>query len=197
MKKYERSIVPNTSLEKDVNVTNRMATQLSQPQRVHALSLLEAGWSQARVARHVNVSRWTVGRLQLNVKDPNKVLKRKVGIGLNNKSYGAKEVGAILQLLEKNSFLTSFQVKMRLERTLGHPSARTIRRIMVKDLGRPAAVASRKPYLTEVMKLKRMSWCKLKLRKPKRFWQEVLFVDELLFSTKATTGGRLGAPHKL
>ena len=94
----------------------------------------------------MNVGRWKIGRLQkLNVKDPNKVLKRKVGTGLNNKSYGAKEVGAILRLLEKNSFLTSFQVKMRLERTLGHPSARTIRRIMVKDLGWPAAVASRKP----------------------------------------------------
>ena len=169
-----------------------MVPQLSQPQRVRALSLIEAGWSQARVARHLNVSRWTIGRLQkLNVEDPSKVRKRKVGTGLNNKSYGAKEVRAILRLLEKNSFLTSFQVKMRLKRTLRHLSARTIRRIMVNDLGRPAAVASKKPYLTEEKKVLRMTWCKSMLRKPRRFWQDVMFVDEVMFSTKASTGGRL------
>ena len=64
---------------------------------------------------------------------------------------------------------------------------------MVKDLGRPAAVASREPYLTEVMKLKRMSWCKSKLRKPKRFWQEVLFVDELFFRPRPPLEDDLGA----
>ena len=93
-------------------------TQLTQPQRVRALSLLEAGWSQAQVAKRVQCSRWTIGRLQkLNVTDPSQVRKRKSGTGLKNKSYGSKEKRAIHQVIDKNPYLTSFQVKMRLRKT--------------------------------------------------------------------------------
>lgn len=167
-------------------------TQLTQPQRVRALSLLEAGWSQAQVAKRVQCSRWTIGRLQkLNVTDPSQVRKRKSGTGLKNKSYGSKEKRAIHQVIDKHPYLTSFQVKMRLRKTLQHLSARTIRRIMVKDLGRPAGVAARKPFLTDQMKIDRVGWCKSKLRKPRRSWNQILFVDEVMFSTKADTGGRL------
>ena len=166
--------------------------QLTQPQRVRALSLLEAGWSQADVARRMQCSRWTIGRLQrLNVRDPAQVAKRKTGTGLKNKRYGSKEKRAIQQVLDKNPYLTSFQVKMRLRKTLRHLSARTIRRIMVKDLGRPATVAPRKPFLTDQNKIDRVGWCKTKVRRPKRSWSQVLFVDEVMFSTKAGTGGRL------
>ena len=58
-------------------------------------------------------------------------------------------------------------------------------------MGRPAAVATRKPFLTDQMKLDRVGWGKTKVRKPKRSWDQVLFVDEVMFSTKADTGGWL------
>ena len=166
--------------------------QLTQPQLVRALSLLEAGWSQADVARRIQCSRWTIGRLQrLNVRDPAQVPKRKRGTGLKNKSYGSKEKKAIQQVLDKNPYLTSFQVKMRLRKTLRHLSPRTIRRIMGKDLGRPTSVAPRKPFLTDQNKIDRVGWCKTKVRRPIRSWGQVLFADEVMFSTKAATGGRL------
>ena len=110
---------------------------------------------------------------------------------MKNKSYGSKEKRAILQVIDKNPYLTSFQVKMRLRKTLRHLFPRTIRQITVKNLGRLAAVAARKPFLTDQIKLDRVGWCKTKVRKPKRSWDQVLFVDEVMFSTKADTGGWL------
>ena len=62
---------------------------------------------------------------------------------------------------------------------------------MVKDLGRLARVSARKPHLTDKMKLERVGWSKRNLRKPKKRWDSVLYVDEVMFSTKADTTGRL------
>ena len=169
-----------------------MPAHLTQPQRVRALSLLEAGISQGEVAKRLQVSRWTIARLQkIKVSDPSQVERRKAGTGLKNKKYGSKEVNAISRLLDKNSFLTSFQLKLMLRKTLQNLSPRTIRRIIVEELKMPAAVAARKPRLTEEKKVKRMDWCKKLLRKKKQFWNEVIYVDEVMFSTKASTGGRL------
>ena len=79
---------------------------------------------------------------------------------MKNKSYGSKEKRAILQVIDKNPYLTSFQVKMRLRKTLRHLFPRTIRQITVKNLGRLAAVAARKPFLTDQIKLDRVGWTK-------------------------------------
>ena len=96
-----------------------MPAHLTQPQRVRALSLLEAGISQGEVAKRLQVSRWTIARLQkIKVIDPSQVERRKAGTGLKNKKYGSKEVNAIKRLLDKNSFLTSFQIKLMLKKTL-------------------------------------------------------------------------------
>ena len=128
-----------------------MGKQLSPEQRARALGLLDAGTSQQVVARRFRVHRATIRRLQKRDSGGDPVWRRKSGTGMK-KSYGVKEITAIRKAIEKNPFMTSYQIKLRQKRVLKNISLRTIRRILLEDLGRHAVVAKKKPFLSEVHK---------------------------------------------
>ena len=86
--------------------------------------------------------------------------------------------------------MTLYQVKIKIEWPVEHLSARTIRMIIL-DSGRPACVSSRVLALSQKMKIGRVAWRKRMMRKRASFLKEVVFVDEVYFSIKALTGGRL------
>ena len=168
-----------------------MGKQLSPEQRARALGLLDAGTSQQVVARRFRVHRATIRRLQKRDSGGNPVWRRKSGTGMK-KSYGVKEITAIRKAIEKNPFMTSYQIKLRQKKELKNISPRTIQRILLEDLGRRAVVAKKKPFLFEVNKRERLDWCRLHLKKSSKVWtKEVMWIDEVKFETKAETGGRL------
>ena len=133
----------------------------------------------------------TIRRLQRRDSLGDPVWRRKAGTGLK-KSYGVKEISAVRKSIEKNPFMTSYQIKLSKKETLKNISPRTIRRILLEDLGRRAVVAKKKPYLSVVHKRERLEWCRNNLKKSNKFWtNQVLWIDEVRFETKAETGGRL------
>ena len=95
------------------------------------------------------------------------VPKRKVGTG-PKKKYGRRQINAIWRQIEKNAFLSSTELKLRLPRTLANIDARTVRRILFYDLDRPARIAALKPDLTEQNKMDRLAWVKTNMRKPRK-----------------------------
>ena len=96
--------------------------------------------------------------------------------------------------------LHKYKIKLRQKKELKNISPRTIRRILLEDLGRRAVVAKKKLFLSEVHKRERLDWSRLHLKKSNKFrTKEVMWIDEVKFETKAETGGRLvrrpvGAP---
>ena len=87
-----------------------MGKQLSPEQRARALGLLDAGTSQQVVARRFGVHRATIRRLQKRDSGGDPVWRRKSGTGMK-KSYGIKEISAVRKAIEKNPFMTSYQIK--------------------------------------------------------------------------------------
>ena len=110
--------------------------------------------------------------------------------GLKNSKIKPEDRRSILRVIKKHPFMNSYQVKIKLGRPVEHLSARTIRRIIL-DSGRPACVSSRVLALTEEMRCGRVNWCKRMMRRRASFWKDTVFVDEVYFCTKASTGGRL------
>ena len=100
-----------------------MGKQLSPEQRARALGLLDAVTSQQVVARRLN--RATIRRLQKRDSGGNPVWRRKSGTGMK-KSYGVKEISAVRKAIEKNPFITSYQIKLRQKKVLKNISPRTI-----------------------------------------------------------------------
>ena len=115
------------------------------------------------------------------------VPKRKVGTG-PKKKYGRRQINAIWRQIEKNAFLSSTELKLRLPRTLANIDARTVRRILFYDLDRPARIAALKPDLTEQNKMDRLAWVKTNMRKPRRTWDLILFCDEVRFEAQGRGG---------
>ena len=102
-----------------------MGKQLSPEQRARALGLLDAGTSQQVVARRFRVHRATIRRLQKRDSGGDPVWRRKSGTGMK-KSYGLKEISAVRKTIEKNPFMTSYQIKLRQKKVLKNISPRTI-----------------------------------------------------------------------
>ena len=169
--------------------------QLTDAGKGRALGLIQdAGWSVADVAKTMGVSRWTIMRLVARSRQKEnsglEVPRRKKGTG-PKKKWGKKEADAIERALERNSFLTSVDLKMRLRKTLKRIDGRTVRRIMRDVLDRPASVAAVKPYLTEANKESRVQWATTNLRRSKRTWEGVFFIDEVMFEARGGGGWRL------
>ena len=164
--------------------------QLTEAGKGRALGLLEdAGWSVKDVANKMGVSRWTIMRLVKKKKEDPKseVPRRKKGTGAKKK-YGQRELDAIENALERNSFLTSTDLKIMMPKLLRNLDARTIRRIMRDELDRPASVAPVKAVLTDEMRSERIKWVKGKLKLRKAIWEDVLFCDEVMFQARGGGG---------
>ena len=75
-----------------------------------------------------------------------------------------------------------------------------MRRITREVLDRPASVATVKPYLTEANKAGRVQWVTANLRRRNRTWEEVIYIDEVMFEARGGGGWQLvrrprGAPR--
>ena len=93
--------------------------QLTEAAKGRALGLIEdAGWSINDVATSLRVSRWTIMRLSARrKKEPDcEVPRRKQGTG-PRKKYGNRELDAIEKALDKNTFLTSRDLKLKMPKT--------------------------------------------------------------------------------
>ena len=99
-----------------------------------------------------------------------------------------RQINAIWRQIEKNAFLSSTELKLRLPRTLANINARTVRRILFYDLDRPARFAALKPDLTEQNKMGRLAWVKTNMRKLRRTWDHILFCDEVRFEAQGRGG---------
>ena len=129
--------------------------QLTDAWKGYALGQIEdSGWSNS----DVGVSCWTImGLIAIKHQNPeSEVPARKRGTG-PIKKYGKKEIGAIEQAMERNSFLSSTDLNIILK-TLKNIDARTVRRILKYDLDRPASVAPVKPFLTDDMEVRWLDW---------------------------------------
>ena len=165
--------------------------QLTEAAKGRALGLIEdAGWSINDVATSLRVSRWTIMRLSARRKEePDcEVPRRKQGTGPRRK-YGKRELDAIEKALDKNTFLTSRDLKLKMPKTLKDIDGRMVRRIVRDDLDRPARVAPVKACLNGTMQSARVEWVNSKLRRKSSEWQGALYIDEVLFEA---SGGGVG-----
>ena len=96
----------------------------------------ECGRTQARVAEYLDVNVRTIQRLEERSKKLKKgeIPQRKVGSG-PRRTYGPKQIRAIDKAIDANPRLTCHQLKLQLPKTLAKVAPRTIRRIILEELG--------------------------------------------------------------
>ena len=92
-------------------------------------------------------------------------------------------------MIDKEPKLKCQQVKMRLPKILAGIGRQTIQTIIQVSFDIPSSVRPKIPFLTEVVRQKRVGWAKTYRRWTKKQWRGVMFADESLFQTKQSTGG--------
>ncbi len=140
--------------------------------RARIIALLEAGWSQRRVARREGISPGTIsgivsryrvqksagsfqcsGRLQIFIERDIRHLIRFIGQDLSIKSEELKEktgLACILYIIRREFIWQDIQ----------------------------HYTALRRPKLTDQLTVKRLTFARLYMRKPFAYWQRVVFSDE-------------------
>ena len=135
--------------------------QMSDNQKVRALALREGGLTQREVAAKVGYSVETTRRLEQASggmkagEVPQR--QRKPGSG-KKKSDSAKKQNAVLKAVTKNPKITCSQLLIRMLKTLGHLSRRTLNTILKEELKKKSSVAAIKPFLTESQRERKLAF---------------------------------------
>ena len=99
------------------------------------------------------------------------------GSGFASRKVNKRIKRRMKALLKINPFLTPFGLQQRIP-GLRNVSLRTIRQVILKELGIPSRLAAKKPHLTEAQKECRLGWAKRHHRWSRVKWARVLFSDE-------------------
>ena len=157
---------------------------MSPATRGKALGLKEAGWSFAKIAVHLGVTKGAISKLVAKAKDKGADLAvkgdyRKVG---QPKLFSEEQSAFLRRIVEDNPFMSAAQIKRREDGRAGlqDVSVRRIRENLQKQ-GLGAKKAAKKPALNERMIRQRLEWCEEHRGKTEEDWMKVLFSDESKF----------------
>jgi transposase len=161
-------------------------------EKAKCLAWVQERVMQEEIARRLQVSKSSVKRLVAKSKQLTKdaIPSRKPGSGGQWKVSNAA-IKTIHDAIKKNPRLTSKELKIQHPKHLNNLSTRTIRRVLLEELELKSHVAAKKPYLSKLMKKKRLAFAKKYLKWTAKQWEKCLFTDESLFLTLRNTGLRV------
>jgi transposase len=186
LNKENISIITLTQTKQMVTTKKK---QLSQVNKSKALAWRYEDVPNHEIARRLGVNRRTISRLfAAYQKSRNGVIpKRKPGSGRCRK-ITEKMLTKIKKDISANPFLSAREIKTKNRKLLENVSLRTIRRVLLEDLGLPSRVAAKKPKLSEKMKRQRVAFAEKYYSWTAKQWSQVLFSDESLFETSQSSG---------
>ncbi|KAG7175342.1 Transposable element Tcb2 transposase-like 1 [Homarus americanus] len=138
--------------------------------------------SVIRVAADLKVSRQAIYNLKHAAAPlpPGAIPKRKVGSG-TVRTTSIRTENILKCEVMSGPAVTASTLKKKHPDLLKHVAIRTVQHHLQKDLGLPTRRAAKKPLLTEVMKKKRINFCKKYQHWTSDDWKKVMFSDESIF----------------
>lgn len=151
--------------------------QLTARDKSALLALRLAGKTFTDIAKILNVDRRTVARLHKRIVDRNS-FDRKVGSGKQRQTT-PRENAQILRKVKEDRFTTSIQIKRDLPDLRVGP--RTIRRRINDCSELRCCWQTKKPFVSEANRIRRVAWCREHLKWTQEQWAKVLWSDESPF----------------
>jgi transposase len=160
-----------------------MPRNLTETQKMLAISKLEEGWSLKRVAANLNVSHSCISKIKRKWALYH-TIARAVTPG-RPKVTNDEEDAALVDHINQNLFSNAVEAR-QIASFSG--SIRTARR-KIRAAGLASRSAARKPFLTEALKENRVGFALQHLNEGPDFWNKVVFSDEKVF--KSCYDGRI------
>lgn len=177
---------------KKKNPNMKKKKHMTDMEKTKCLAWIQENVKQKEVAKRLKVSLSSVKRLVAKSKQlsENILPSRKPGSGRPKKVTDIA-IKTIKKAISKDPRLTGKEIKDQHPKHLNNISLRTIRRVLLEELGLKSHVAAKKPYLTKIMKKKRLLFAKQYLKWTEKQWENCLFTDESIFCTSRNTGQRV------
>ena len=177
---------------KKKNPNMKKKKHMTDIEKTKCLAWIQEKVKQKEVAKRLKVSLRSVKRLVAKSKQMSEDIlpSRKPGSG-RPKKVRDKAIKTIKKAISKDPRLTGKEIKDQHPKHLNNISLRTIRRVLLEELGLKSHVAAKKPYLTKIMKKKRLLFAKQYLKWTEKQWENCLFTDESIFCTSRNTGQRV------
>ncbi|KAK7576331.1 hypothetical protein V9T40_001250 [Parthenolecanium corni] len=161
-------------------------SEIAAPVRSRIVTLHEKGESYREIARKVGFSfsavRYVIKRFQATNSLGNEFRSGRP------KKLNPTQERSIVRNLRKNPFRSAPSLADELASTSGitvHPE--TIR-ILLRSAGLHGRSPRKKPFISEVNRVKRLKFAKEYVNKPSSFWQTVIFSDESKFNLFGSDG---------
>lgn len=148
--------------------------KLSPADKVQIVALRAGGRSWTEIGRLLNINRRTAARCYDSVLERNSY-ERKRGTGRIRKTTD-REDRQILRVVRNNRFCTTHDVKVRLPHI--NLSLRSIRRRIHEVSDFSSYWCTRKPFINEVNRRRRVAWAREHLDWTREQWHKVLWTDE-------------------
>ena len=165
--------------------------QMTEKQKIVALTNLEDGWKIQDVAAKFGVDRKTIWRPKKKAEklEPGEYApKRKEGSGAEMK-FTLGMMRRLKKIVTDKPFISARVIKTQYP-GFENVSIRRIQYHCQKTLNMPARRPAKKPLLTEAAKAKRLAFCQAHIHWTEQDWEKVMFSDESNFFTIRSTAGR-------
>lgn len=158
--------------------------QLSKDVRGAIIALHNCGKSQGQIAKELNIAKSTVNlwvsRAKNNEAQTTPSPKKRSG---RPRKTNLRTDILMKRLVVKNPTITAKELKFNMKNLLSDVAERTIQNRLQKELGLPSRHAAKKPFINEIMRQKRVAFCKKYINWTVEDWKKVLFSDESTFLT--------------
>lgn len=151
--------------------------QLSATDKASLLGLRAAGKTWKDIAKILECAESTVLRAYRRVVDSNS-LDRKKGTGRTVKTT-PRERDMIVRMVRRNRYITSREIKATMPQL--NVSRQTIRRVIGQNSEFQCHWQSRKPFISEINRARRVEWARQHLEWTEEDWGKVLWSDESPF----------------
>jgi len=160
--------------------------RLRQDERERAIGMLRAGMPQTDVANQFNVSRMTIYRLLVRLRDTGTTSdRRRSG---RPRATTLRQDRQIRLIHLRNRFVTAVNTARRMPRRFNNRiSDQTVRNRL-----RQCGLRARRPLKGAILKrrhrIARLQWCRTRVTWNRLTWQNILFSDESRFCLKFSDG---------
>lgn len=162
---------------------------LNDEQKRRIIARLEEGRSLRQTAAEFNVSHTCVAKIR-NRWHQNHNFNRLGGTGQWRVSTN-EEDEALVEHIRQNPFSTAVEAR---EATNFPGHVRTARK-RIKEAGLKNSAAARKPFLTDILKQRRVEFCNEYINRDANFWNSVVFSDEKVFQSSHSGRVRVYRPR--
>jgi transposase len=177
-------IVNKRSHQKKSYCQRKLTPRLRQHEREQAVGMLLAGMAQTQIANHFNVSRMTIYRLMIRLRDTGTTSDRPCSE--RPRVMTLRQDRHIWYINLRNRFVTAVHTA-RL--TPGRTNVRIPDQTVVNRL-RQCGLRARRPLKGSTLKQRHraawLQWGRTRLRRNRNTWQSILFSDESRFCLKFT-----------